>query len=702
MLARSFLSLMLGLLSTFSCAISAAATVSYTPTLVKGWNLVGNSLATPLDVKTLLGTQSSGVVSVWKWNSATSKWAFYSPVLDTAGTLGSYTNAKGYEALTSINPGDGFWINVSADSGLVLSEQMGAGFALGASTLKPNWNLVATGNDSSPAVFSTMVGGVTTLWAWNNSGTPGWYFYAPSMTTDALASYIISKGYQNFGSNTLGNGRGFWVNYAGTGTGSGTGTLADLGDRNGIRLTIGGHTWVVEGAYTYVAGVPSGYRANYFDFKGTGYDTTLLHGITNRLMTEVLLQLPNNTTGPQACGGNTKFQIFGGGGATYTASACSVDVQYMTVNGGMSGIITSATLDDGAGNTLSIANAPFRMYQHKGAGAAKTTLASNALSSMFIDGGIFELPLGREFQLDQKARAYSSADGAMLRTNDGLQEDARLALYVQNHSFGSAGTKTCGTLTTAPFYRFNMQVWLGAYLREYNFYSSLTGGSCTVKLAAVQGNYYRGTYTATVIGDSGDAGTLLTDAQRKLDISGELRNYRMDAFVPGTGDDATAVANQTVLTVTDAGIPFVNAQRYVLEPNNTVVSESAGGFGMLSQWTNGMSSRWTSASKSDDNGFNMTIRNVPTAAGTYQCGTLAGSLRPEIYLDSDRGGNFRALRAGSLISGAACTITISSVTTTTITGTYSATLLDGDLATVSGGDATIGFAGAFTYARNAP
>ncbi len=107
MRAKLFISLMLSLLA-FSGAISAAATVSYTPTLATGWNLVGNSLATPLDVKTLLGTQSSNVTSVWKWNTATSKWAFYSPVLDTAGTLGSYTGAKGYEALSSINPGEGF------------------------------------------------------------------------------------------------------------------------------------------------------------------------------------------------------------------------------------------------------------------------------------------------------------------------------------------------------------------------------------------------------------------------------------------------------------------------------------------------------------------------------------------------------------------------------------------------------------------
>jgi hypothetical protein len=247
-----------------------------------------------------------------------------------------------------------------------------------------------------------------------------------------------------------------------------------------------------------------------------------------------------------------------------------------------------------------------------------------------------------------------------------------------------------------------MQVWLGAYLREYNFQSSLPGGTCTVVLAAAQGNYYRGTYTATLVGETFDAGTLLSEAQRTLRISGELRNYRLDAFVPGTGDDAAPALNQTGLSVTNGGIPFANAQGFVLEPNNSFVSESGGGFSMISMWTNGTSERWSDASKADDNGFNLTIDAIPMAVGTYQCGTLSGSLRPSVSLNSDRGGNFGATRANVLVPGAACTITITSVTATRIVGTYSATLIDGDLAAVSGGDATISFEGAFTYARNAP
>jgi hypothetical protein len=200
---------------------------------------VGNSTSAAQDVKALLGTQASSVTSVWKWNAVSSKWAFYSPALDTAGTLAGYISSKGYDALTSIDPGDGFWINVSATSGLSLGLQSGTGFALGASTLKPNWNLVATGDNASPAGFSTTVGDVTTLWAWNSANN-SWYFYAQSAASNGtLASYISSKNYQDFGSTTLGNGRGFWVNYAGASGGGTVGGGTQMGGaRQGTSLNL--------------------------------------------------------------------------------------------------------------------------------------------------------------------------------------------------------------------------------------------------------------------------------------------------------------------------------------------------------------------------------------------------------------------------------------------------------------------------------
>ncbi|MDD5030653.1 MAG: hypothetical protein PHH58_14340, partial [Rhodoferax sp.] len=281
MLARFFNSLVVGLSLAFFSLFSSAATVSYTPTLASGWNLVGNSTSAAVDVKTLLGTQAGSVTSVWKWNAANSKWAFYSPALDTANTLASYAAAKGYDVLSSIDPGDGFWINVNATSGLVLGAQSGTGFAVTASTLKPSWNLVATGDDSSPAVFSTTVSNVTTLWAWNSANS-GWYFYAPSMTSSALAGYISSKKYQDFGNTTLGNGRGFWVNYAGTGTGGTGGTTPVVGLMGGNIL---GKALVLNpanvttfaGTGTMGAADGSGIAASFNEFRDFTTDGTHLY-----------------------------------------------------------------------------------------------------------------------------------------------------------------------------------------------------------------------------------------------------------------------------------------------------------------------------------------------------------------------------------------------------------------------------------------
>ena len=67
-------------------ASSFAATISYPQVFAAGWNLAGNSLATPITVKGTFGTQTN-IVSLWKWDAANAKWAFYSPSLDTAGTL---------------------------------------------------------------------------------------------------------------------------------------------------------------------------------------------------------------------------------------------------------------------------------------------------------------------------------------------------------------------------------------------------------------------------------------------------------------------------------------------------------------------------------------------------------------------------------------------------------------------------------------
>lgn len=203
--------------------LAHAQTVTYTPTLKASWNLLGNSLTTALDVKATFGNAEK-FTTVWKWDpSGSGQWQFYSPSLDSAGTLSSYAKDKGYGVLSAIKPGEGYWVNVASAQGETLAAQSGTGFNLGPGNLVGGWNLAATGNNPSPVNFNRALTGatsgapanVTTLWAWDNAASK-WYFYSPTLDgAGTLASYISSKEYSAFDATTLGAGRGFWVNYPG-------------------------------------------------------------------------------------------------------------------------------------------------------------------------------------------------------------------------------------------------------------------------------------------------------------------------------------------------------------------------------------------------------------------------------------------------------------------------------------------------------
>jgi hypothetical protein len=190
--------------------------------LAPGWNLLGNSLNQPLSVGTLFADLNV-VSTVWKWESAGSRWLFYTPMLDAAA-LQTYATGKGYGVLSQIAPGEGYWVN--AKIAAELAAQTGSAFVLTAAHLAPGWNLVATGQDITPANFNRSLSetppspgvvpqNVTSLWAWDNPAN-GWYFYAPGLEAqggNALTDYIMSKGYRDFTQHNrkLGNGAGFWV-----------------------------------------------------------------------------------------------------------------------------------------------------------------------------------------------------------------------------------------------------------------------------------------------------------------------------------------------------------------------------------------------------------------------------------------------------------------------------------------------------------
>jgi pimeloyl-ACP methyl ester carboxylesterase len=202
---------------TIAVTQSATTAVSF----VQGWNLLGNSLDQAFSVVPALADPAI-VTTVWKWDVVANGWQFYSPSLLPAD-LQTYATNKGYQVLSVINPGEGYWVNAKVAGSL--SGLAGSSFTLGSAHLTTGWNLVATGSDVAPAAFNlslsatppsggTIPNNLTSLWAWDGTLLQ-WYFYAPSLeASGGLGNYITGKGYLDFGQHgkTLGNGTGFWVN----------------------------------------------------------------------------------------------------------------------------------------------------------------------------------------------------------------------------------------------------------------------------------------------------------------------------------------------------------------------------------------------------------------------------------------------------------------------------------------------------------
>lgn len=118
--------------------------------LVPGWNLLGNSSSAALDVAATFGDPAK-VTTVWKWIAPTSRWAFFTPVLSDGGA--AYASSKGYDYLTSIGGGEGFWVNANA----AFTAQLPAGSAIASASFQgiaSGWNLIAVGDNPTPSGFN--------------------------------------------------------------------------------------------------------------------------------------------------------------------------------------------------------------------------------------------------------------------------------------------------------------------------------------------------------------------------------------------------------------------------------------------------------------------------------------------------------------------------------------------------------------------
>lgn len=214
--------------------------------LKSGWNLIGNGTDQAISASEVFG-DASQYVSVWKWNSASNTWAFYSPKLSSSD-LNSYAASKGYDVLTTINSKEGFWVNANREGSISSTGISQTGALLQASDLRNGWNLVASADAKTPAELNTSLSSsfnasnlsMTSVWAWDPTNA-SWKFYAPSLDAQsgtALSDYVKSKNYQLFNS-ALKMSDGFWLNMgAGSGTISTTPGQAAINYANNLKLAV--------------------------------------------------------------------------------------------------------------------------------------------------------------------------------------------------------------------------------------------------------------------------------------------------------------------------------------------------------------------------------------------------------------------------------------------------------------------------------
>lgn len=183
---------------------------------VQGWNLVGNSTDAAINVAATF-SNASQFTSIWKWIAGQNSWGFYAPGLaaQSSTSLAEYATSKGYQVLTTISGGEGFWVNAAQVASVNVTNGSAVGIPSVGNRLVKGWNLVSVGESATPKQFcDTQCSGVTTLWAWDSSSS-SWYFYEPTMDANGeLISYLNRAGYLDFiaKSKTLGSGVGFWVN----------------------------------------------------------------------------------------------------------------------------------------------------------------------------------------------------------------------------------------------------------------------------------------------------------------------------------------------------------------------------------------------------------------------------------------------------------------------------------------------------------
>lgn len=87
--------------------ITGTIPVDTSLSLTKGWNLLGLKGDTPQAVTDFVSGNGSQIASIWKWEGGT--WSVNLPGENDGGK--GYADSKGFGHLSTITPGEGFWVN---------------------------------------------------------------------------------------------------------------------------------------------------------------------------------------------------------------------------------------------------------------------------------------------------------------------------------------------------------------------------------------------------------------------------------------------------------------------------------------------------------------------------------------------------------------------------------------------------------------
>ncbi|MFC3852257.1 hypothetical protein ACFOSD_01865 [Salinispirillum marinum] len=414
----------------------------------------------------------------------------------------------------------------------------------------------------------------------------------------------------------------------------------------------------------------------------------------------VIVQVPW-TFGPGTfqCSDNTIFQI-----NNVNAESCTIEVSHITRSGGVAGRVVTASFASPVAYTVT--DTPFKVYQHKGTAGEPTDLARRGFASLYIDAdqNTFEFPGNQHFILNNNPVGGASSVGVSPIDGtdyfDGNADDTIRMNFVTGISAGVASS-TCSGSTR------RIELHVGRYQHKMMYTTNRTGGSCTFTRQQIHGGFYVTAYEATLIAPSNEG---VPNDQTELKISGQYATYMLSNEDLGAGNSGNegALGDKTLaieMLVVDGNNLFTEDHKYVFdhEDNDQTVarSESEGFFSIYS------SRKYRQAQN-----LILEIENIPTTPATYSCNTTytgaGGSStekRPHASLSASQGFEY-ATSTGfgdsiTAITGASCSVVVTGVTDSSITGTYTATVAvtNDDFRNYLADDGTVSISGAFRLAR---